>query len=198
MPKQKFKEVREDVLERDNHVCRFCGVSDDQHREEHGNGLDVHHIIPRRVGGSNVLRNLISVCRSCHQTLESTQGDAIAQMKDAGIVADKSIEEENERLRKENNRLEKSLESAVKSIHMLERYLRQPDYLADRADLAYARYEIVTKNVGQKTTVRKDSQKAYEDYEEWGTRIERGKIPIDKETVENLLDSFQDWREIYE
>lgn len=50
--------TRKAVLDRDNHVCRKCGRSD---------GLECHHIIPRRAGGSDELENLIVLCIVCHQ-----------------------------------------------------------------------------------------------------------------------------------
>jgi len=75
--KLKFKEQRERVLERDGYECRFCGVSDGEHRQENGNGLHVHHLVPRGANGGNEVDNLISVCASCHKTLEHTQGDLL-------------------------------------------------------------------------------------------------------------------------
>lgn len=55
---------RKDILERDNHTCQLCFgmVSQDLP----GNGLEVHHIIPRSKGGSNNIQNLITLCVSCH------------------------------------------------------------------------------------------------------------------------------------
>jgi len=73
--------TRRRVLERDDHECRFCGVSDDAHREEHGRGLAAHHIIPDGDGGEDTPANLITVCQSCHRTLESTHAKAVAQLK---------------------------------------------------------------------------------------------------------------------
>jgi hypothetical protein len=73
--------VRRTVLERDDYACRFCGITDDEHRDEHGRGLTAHHVIPDRDGGRDRPDNLITVCGSCHRTLESTHAKAIAQMK---------------------------------------------------------------------------------------------------------------------
>lgn len=55
---------------RDNGVCQECGISSSEKR------LDVHHIIPFRKYGlekfeeANRLENLITLCCSCHTTLE--------------------------------------------------------------------------------------------------------------------------------
>jgi hypothetical protein len=73
--------TRRRVLERDDYECRFCGMSDDEHREEHGRGLSAHHIIPDGDGGEDTPANLITVCQSCHRTLESTHAKAVAQLK---------------------------------------------------------------------------------------------------------------------
>lgn len=50
--------IRKATIIRDNCKCRQCGVSDTV--------LQVHHITPRRQGGSNTLGNLITLCSSCH------------------------------------------------------------------------------------------------------------------------------------
>lgn len=54
--------VRNAALERDSYSCRICGVSNGMRGIE----LHVHHLVPRERGGSNELRNLITVCRECH------------------------------------------------------------------------------------------------------------------------------------
>jgi len=80
MSEYSFQTERKGVLDRDNYECQFCGVSDDQHRAEHGRGLDVHHIVPRRADGGNDPSNLISVCRGCHKRLEHTQAEAVNRL----------------------------------------------------------------------------------------------------------------------
>jgi len=57
---------RKKALERDNYKCQVCGVlQEDMNRE-----LTIHHIIPYHEGGTNDLENLITVCMSCHFTIE--------------------------------------------------------------------------------------------------------------------------------
>ena len=48
-------------MERDEYTCRRCNNKKD---------LDVHHIIKRKDGGTDDLSNLLSLCRSCHKTVD--------------------------------------------------------------------------------------------------------------------------------
>lgn len=73
-----WSSVREDVLERDNYECRFCHISEEEHRSKYDRGLSAHHITPRREGGADTLENLITVCQSCHTTLENIEGGSLS------------------------------------------------------------------------------------------------------------------------
>ncbi|MDJ0796020.1 MAG: HNH endonuclease [Calothrix sp. MO_167.B12] len=55
-----WREIRQEVLERDNRQCQVCG-------KEHS--AQVHHIIPRSQGGTNELSNLIVLCGRCHMLI---------------------------------------------------------------------------------------------------------------------------------
>lgn len=50
--------VRKYVVLRDNCKCRVCGKSNTK--------LEVHHIVPKRSGGTDNVNNLITLCRECH------------------------------------------------------------------------------------------------------------------------------------
>lgn len=52
------KKLRNRILERDCYTCQDCGIK--------SQNLHVHHIIPRRDGGTNEESNLKSLCRKCH------------------------------------------------------------------------------------------------------------------------------------
>ncbi|MGH9194753.1 MAG: HNH endonuclease, partial [Acidimicrobiia bacterium] len=60
-----WKKIKEGVRKRDK-VCQKCGKTP----EQNGRALDVHHIDPRRFSGSNDLKILIALCRSCHMRAE--------------------------------------------------------------------------------------------------------------------------------
>ena len=54
--------IRKAVILRDGCKCMECGKSNCK--------LEVHHIKPRRLNGSNTLSNLITLCETCHQKTE--------------------------------------------------------------------------------------------------------------------------------
>jgi len=49
------------ILNRDEYTCQKCGYKD-----EGGDGLQVHHKVPRSKGGSDEPHNLNTVCEDCH------------------------------------------------------------------------------------------------------------------------------------
>jgi hypothetical protein len=55
--------IRSVVLERDRHVCVYCGA-DKQ--------LEGDHIVPLSLGGSNALTNLATACRPCNLSKASS------------------------------------------------------------------------------------------------------------------------------
>lgn len=80
--KGSWQSIRKEAISRDGGVCRFCDISNEEHKDEYGYALSVHHIIPKSDGGSNELDNLITVCRSCHKTIQHTQASAFAELAD--------------------------------------------------------------------------------------------------------------------
>ena len=56
-----WKDLKARVLARDGHKCMKCK------RKDH---LTPHHIKPRKWGGKDELRNLITFCSSCHDAVE--------------------------------------------------------------------------------------------------------------------------------
>lgn len=55
-----WRQTRMVVLKRDGHRCRACSAS---------HGLEVHHVVMRSLGGTDDARNLIALCRSCHESV---------------------------------------------------------------------------------------------------------------------------------
>ena len=57
--------IRKATILRDNCKCMECGKTNCK--------LEVHHINPRRLNGSNTLNNLITLCEKCHQKTEGKE-----------------------------------------------------------------------------------------------------------------------------
>lgn len=80
---------REEVLEKHGYECANCGKSG----REGGSQLEVHHIVPREVGGTHKLSNLIHLCTLCHfavhytDTQAPTRGPTIDYDEAAQVVA---------------------------------------------------------------------------------------------------------------
>ncbi len=66
---ENWEEISKNVRERDGYMCRRCGSSLDE-LQEIGSYLTVHHIVPRKKGGSNWPSNLITLCIACHREVE--------------------------------------------------------------------------------------------------------------------------------
>ncbi len=49
-----------------NYCCARCGISEIELLNQTGGGLTVDHIIPLSRGGSNYIRNIQPLCRSCN------------------------------------------------------------------------------------------------------------------------------------
>jgi hypothetical protein len=69
-----WEKHRKKALERDEHQCQICGLSNEEHKEKFGRGIHVHHIIPIRIfedpEDANGLNNLITLCQPHHNEWE--------------------------------------------------------------------------------------------------------------------------------
>ncbi|MBU3154475.1 HNH endonuclease [Clostridium estertheticum] len=61
------KKLRMKVLKRDNFKCRLCGRSPNNYVDLE---LHVHHIFPWSQGGLTGEKNLITLCKTCHDGLD--------------------------------------------------------------------------------------------------------------------------------
>lgn len=69
------KRLRYEILRRDNHACRYCGAT------APGVKLNVDHVIPQALGGSDKPTNLVTSCAECN-------GGKTSSMPNAMPVAD--------------------------------------------------------------------------------------------------------------
>ncbi len=65
MKREEWRILRRQCLEKDNYSCYRCGK-----HSKSGKGLSTHHLIPRKDGGLDELRNLITLCEKCHDLVE--------------------------------------------------------------------------------------------------------------------------------
>lgn len=57
---------RQEVYQRDDYTCQNCGRSGGSQ----GNvELHAHHIVPKSKGGTHKKRNLVTVCKACHDAI---------------------------------------------------------------------------------------------------------------------------------
>jgi hypothetical protein len=79
----RWKRTRATVRRRDGNRGVVCGRSD---------RLSVHHVVPARLGGSDEMDNLVTVCGLRHR-----QADAQLRRTDAAILAPERFEDDPER-----------------------------------------------------------------------------------------------------
>lgn len=65
--------LRRRVLARDGHVCQGPGCRHTQH-------LEIHHRLPRALGGKTVFENLVTLCGRCHRELHRRE----EELREAG------------------------------------------------------------------------------------------------------------------
>lgn len=73
------KRLRFEILRRDNHRCHYCGRGTDTVT------LEVDHVVPVALGGTDDPTNLVAACEDCNSGKTSTPADA-------ELVADVSSE----------------------------------------------------------------------------------------------------------
>ena len=64
-----FGGKKEEILDRDNHQCQNCGISQDEHLLKYNCSLNIHHIDGNgynKDNKNNNLNNLVTLCHSCH------------------------------------------------------------------------------------------------------------------------------------
>jgi hypothetical protein len=163
----------------DDNKCQFCGTTNEEHKEQHDQQLHVHHIRPVSEGGNNSQENLITVCKSCHNTLESRHRSIwVNKFEDTGIgknVPDKLRSVKNQR------------DALLDRIEYLERLIRSAEVL-DIVEGYYVNGEVILETYGTRNMVTANHKKAIKEYEEWGSTIRRTNLCIDSNDLENWKD----------
>jgi len=66
--------LRQSIISRDGHRCRYCGMYGDEDRGADGTPWHIDHVMPLALGGRTVARNLVLSCAPCNLQ----KGDRIA------------------------------------------------------------------------------------------------------------------------
>lgn len=68
--------------------CFICGT----HRP---NSIEIHHVVPRRYGGSDAPENLVNLCSSCHSAIENIYDDSFYErlgVEEADISIERNLD----------------------------------------------------------------------------------------------------------
>lgn len=68
------KRLRYEILRRDNHACRYCGATAPDVK------LNVDHVIPTSLGGSDAPMNLVTACADCNGGKTSSMPTPVADV----------------------------------------------------------------------------------------------------------------------
>lgn len=60
LPKKEVKLTRQNVFERDNYTCQYCGKKGDR------KDLNIDHVVPRDKGGKTTWENVVCSCIPCN------------------------------------------------------------------------------------------------------------------------------------
>jgi len=153
--------AKKQAKERDGQQCKFCGVSNEQHKSEHGRGLEAHHIIKDLDGGKDHPDNLITVCRECHNILEKTHADALSRIKEEHTA------EAEERAEELESRVEKAYDRIERQDEIINSILEGVQRLLDRRGKIELHIVHETKVITSEVRyVGTDREKAYEKFEQ--------------------------------
>lgn len=65
--------IRKATLMRDNFTCQMCSVKETM--------LEAHHIVPKRLKGSDTITNLITLCKGCHKKVTINEEKYIVEFQ---------------------------------------------------------------------------------------------------------------------
>jgi 5-methylcytosine-specific restriction endonuclease McrA len=74
------QKIREQVRQRDNFCCYFC-ERDIRRGKIKSLSYSIHHIVPKRFGGKFEKKNLITLCKFCHNKFEKLFQKALNPIK---------------------------------------------------------------------------------------------------------------------
>ena len=69
-PKGFPKKLKKKLYKR-NKGCMACGGGSLETTSRYGSPIELHHIIPRELGGNNSSNNALIICRDCHSKIHN-------------------------------------------------------------------------------------------------------------------------------
>jgi len=143
LPKD-WKVRRKAAIQRDSRRCRFCNIRQGMN----GINLEVHHIVPRRRGGgTHNLRNLITLCQTCHNRIH--YGDLTSPTDELSYI----------------NRIKESLASlrwrkaGLKDIKQV-----NPVSVAQKVGSTIPKLELVKRHVGARSRIPDIQPRTFPDF----------------------------------
>ena len=77
------KETRKAVYKRDHYRCALC---------DSPRAIQIHHVMKRSQGGSNVPENLITLCMYCHGVIHGTRWPEMPEWMDQAELNQAAVE----------------------------------------------------------------------------------------------------------
>ena len=105
--------TRERVIKRDKGQCKGCGRQTTK--------AQVHHIKPRRQGGSNRLSNLVTLCGGCHMTISPVPAFALRR---AFGIRKSDIPEARRRIHSRISQFQQRQKRSIKEVSGTKTYSR--------------------------------------------------------------------------
>lgn len=189
MQEMSERKAKEKAKERDNWECRFCGVTNEQHKQEYERGLHAHHIVPSSNGGADSPENLITVCEGCHKTLEHTQAKALGRIREERV--DTVVKEAKADAEVRIKQLERKNTDLVRALHELARATRNMDWLVDELSNQSVYFDAVNEWFGTRLFVTSDREKAIDSFEDWGSSLSKEQVYISQDCAERIVDDLE-------
>lgn len=134
------RRLRFEILRRDGHTCRYCGA------KAPDVALEVDHVIPTALGGSDEPNNLVAACQDCNQGKASIQPDSpiIEDVAEDALRWSKAMAQasvlmglEREFLNADVEHFKTSWDAYTRSVERTEHVPAVPDPVTDPLQLAW-------------------------------------------------------------
>jgi hypothetical protein len=125
----KSNKMRYLVLARDGHMCRICGSKED---------LEVHHMLALHLDGKSTMKNLITLCKSCHV-----------------YAPEDGIESNEEYLRKRNQVIYEHLITMPESYALM--LVAYVEFIKDKVN-SYVEFDFITEEQKDKILFHETNQ----------------------------------------